>query len=185
MNPAEKASTIDRRHLDFFVLFAISIAIFWTPLRTTASLSWNDDRYSHLLIIPVISGFLLYLESGKIFSQSKDRGRASLWLLLGACIIYAVSFTKLGTIWRLTLAILSATLAWSAIFAFCYGSRALRAAAFPLGFLAFMIPIPESVLNWMVHALQSASADVSAVLFRAIGMPSFRCVIPASLSKPV
>jgi hypothetical protein len=57
------------------------------------------------------------LESGKIFSQSKDRGRASLWLLLGACIIYAVSFTKLGTIWRLTLAILSATLAWSAIFA--------------------------------------------------------------------
>jgi exosortase len=174
MNPAEKASIIDRRHFEFLVFFVLSIAIFWTPLRAAASLSWNDDRYSHLLIIPVISGFLLYLERGKIFSQPKDRGRASLWLLLGISIVYAISFTKLGADWHLTLAILSATLAWSAIFAFCYGSNALLAAAFPFGFLAFMIPLPENVLNWMVHELQSASADVSSVLFHVIGMPSFR-----------
>ena len=129
MNPAEKASAIDRRHLEFLVFFVLSIAIFWTPLRATSGLSWSDDRYSHLLIIPIISAFLLYLESGKIFSQPKDRGRASLWLLLGASIVYAISFTKLGANWHLTLAILSATLAWSAIFAFCYGSNALLAAA--------------------------------------------------------
>jgi exosortase len=174
MNPTGKISTIRRRHLAFAALLTISIALFWKPLREIASLSWSDDRYSHLLLIPVISAVVLYLERVKIFSMPKDRVGAGFSLLLGAAAIYAISFTGLAASERLTLVILSTVLVWTAIFAFCYGSRALRAAAFPLGFLAFMIPIPESVLNWMVHVLQTASADVSAVLFRAIGMPSFR-----------
>jgi len=174
MNPTGKISTIHQRHLAFAALLAISVALFWNPLRAIASLSWTDDRYSHLLLIPVISALLLYLERVKIFSLPKDRLGAGFPLLLGAAAIYAISFTRLAASERLTLAILSTAMVWTAIFAFCYGSRALRAAAFPLGFLAFMVPIPESVLNWMVHVLQTASADVSAVLFHAIGMPSFR-----------
>jgi exosortase len=123
----------------------------------------------------MISGFLLYFEKTRIFSQPKDRGVIGFPLLLGAAAIYALSILHgLGAGTGLALKILSAVLVWAAIFAFCYGSRALRAAAFPLGFLAFMIPLPASVLDWIVHALQSASADVSAVLFHAIGMPSFR-----------
>jgi exosortase len=164
-----------QRHLAFAALLTISLALFWTPLRTIAGLSLSDDRYSHLLLIPFVSAFILYLERARIFSQPRDQSRAGFALLLGAAAVYAVSnLSRLAAGTRLTLAILSAVLVWAAIFAFCYGSKALRAAAFPLGFLVFMIPIPESVLNWIVHALQSASADVSAVLFHAIGMPSFR-----------
>jgi exosortase len=174
MNPTGKISTIHQRHLAFAALLTISIALFWRPLRTIASLSWTDGRYSHLLLIPVVSALLLYFERVKIFSLPKDRVGAGFSFLLGVAAIYAISVTRLGASERLTLAILSTVLVWIAIFAFCYGSRALRAAAFPLGFLAFMIPLPESVLNWMVHVLQTASADVSAVLFHAIGMPFFR-----------
>jgi exosortase len=175
MNPAANVATIRKRHLAFAALLAISFIVFWAPLRTIAGLSWSDDRYSHLLLIPAITACLLYLERDKIFSQSKDRGRTGFPILLGAAAIFALSIlTRLGASERLTLAIVAAVLAWCAIFVFCYGSRSLRAAAFPLGFLAFMIPIPEGILNWMVHVLQSASADVSAVLFHAIGMPSFR-----------
>jgi exosortase len=161
--------------LAFAALLTIALAIFWTPLRTIAVLSLHEDRYSHLVLIPMISASLLYLEKARIFSQPKDGIGAGFPLLFGAAAIYALSsLARLGAGTRLSLAILSAVLTWAAIFALCYGSRALRAAAFPLGFLAFMIPLPESVLNWIVHALQSASADVSAVLFHATGMPSFR-----------
>ena len=164
-----------QHHLAFAALLAISVGVFWVPLRTIAVLSWSDDRYSHLLLIPMISAFLLYFEKARIFSQPRERSEMGFWFLLGTAAGYALSsFSRLGAGTRLSLAILSAVLSWAAIFAFCYGSRALRAAAFPLGFLAFMIPFPQSVLNWIVHALQSASADVSAVLFHAIGMPSFR-----------
>ena len=170
MNPVETVLTSHRRHLAFFTLLAVSLAVFWIPLRSIGRLSWTDDRYSHLLLIPLISACLLYLQRDKVFSFQRDTSGVGLALAIGAAVVYAIALTTQ----HLTLAICSLVLVWAAIFAFCYGAKALRAAAFPLGFLVFMIPVPESVLNWMVHGLQSASADVSAVLFRATGMPSFR-----------
>lgn len=174
MNPASNVVAIRQRHLVFVLLLTISVAVFWTPLRTAAALSWSDGRYSHLLLIPVISAFLLYIERARIFSQPTDRRGAAFSLLLAAAVVVLSALTPLGAGNRLAVMILSAVLVWAAAFGLCYGTRVLGAAAFPLGFLAFMIPLPESVLNWIVHALQSASADTSAVLFRAIGMPSFR-----------
>jgi exosortase len=175
VNLASNVSAIRQRHLAFALLLAISVTVFWTTLRTIAVLAWSDDRYSHLLLIPLISAFLLYFERVRIFSQPTDRRGAGYSLLLAAAAVYALSaLTPLGASYRLAGVILSAVLVWAGAFAMCYGTRVLCAAAFPLGFLAFMIPLPGSMLNWMVHVLQSASADTSAVLFRAIGMPSFR-----------
>jgi len=166
---------IRQRHFAFASLLAISVIVFWTPLRTIAALSWTDDRYSHLLLIPLISAFLLYFERGRVFSQPTDRRGAAVSLLLAAAAVYALSvLTPLGTGYRIAGMILSTVLVWAGAFALCYGTGVFRAAAFPLGFLAFMIPLPESVLNWIIHALQSASADTSAVLFRVVGIPSFR-----------
>jgi exosortase len=175
MNLASTVSAIRQRHLAFALLLATSVTVFWTPLRTIAGLSWSDDRYSHLLLIPMISAFLLYFQRPRMFSQPTDRHGAAFSLLLGAATVYALSaLTPLGASDRLAGMILSAVLVWAGTFALCYGTAVLKVAAFPLGFLAFMIPVPESVLNWISHALQSASADTSAVLFHAIGMPSFR-----------
>jgi exosortase len=144
-------------------------------LRTIAALAWSDDRYSHLLLIPVISAFLLYFERGRIFSQPSDRRGAGFLFLAGAAGVYALSaVSPVGAGNRRAGMILSVLLVWVGTFALCYGTTVLRAGAFPLGFLAFMVPAPESALNWIIHSLQSASADTSAVLFRVIGMPAFR-----------
>jgi hypothetical protein len=82
-------------HLAFALLLAISVTVFWTPLRTIAALSWSDDRYSHLLLIPMISAFLLYFERARIFSQPTDRHGAAFSLLLGAATVYALSALRL------------------------------------------------------------------------------------------
>lgn len=175
VNPARNISANHRRHLTFAVLLTISAILFLTTLRTIATLSWTDDRYSHLLLIPIVSAALLYMERARIFSLPADRGIAGVPLVLGAAVAFLMSrLARLGASESLTFATLSIILVWAAIFAFCYGSKALRAAAFPLAFLAFMIPLPESVVDWIVLSLQKASADVSALLFHAIGMPSFR-----------
>ena len=41
-------------------LWILSIATFWRPLRQLILLSLSDDRYSHLIVIPIISACLLY-----------------------------------------------------------------------------------------------------------------------------
>jgi exosortase len=174
MNPAENGTIMRRRHVAFALLLTFSIVVFLTPLRMAARLSWTDDRYSHVLLIPLISGFILYIKRAEIFIRPKGRGAARFSLLLGAAASALSALVWLSASDRLAVLILSFVLVLAAIFAFCYGSNALRAAAFPVGFLLFMIPLPENLLNWMVHGLQSASADVSAVLFRVVGVPSFR-----------
>ena len=42
---------------------------------------------------------------------------------------------------------------------------------FPLCFLFWMVPLPEFLLNVVVHFLQHESAFASRILFRAIGVP--------------
>ncbi len=175
MNPAENAATFRRQHAQFAALVAISLALYWVPLQKIASLSWSDDRYSHLPLIPVVSALLVYWKRAEVFSQRKDPSGIGFFILLGAAIGYLLAgIPRLGPGEKLSLSIASVILLWAAMFTFCYGASALRAAAFPWGFLAFMIPIPESVLSWIIRVLQSASADISSGLFSLTGMPSFR-----------
>jgi exosortase len=167
---------IQRRDLEFLALFLFSIAVFWTSLSAVAKLLFSDDRYSYIAMIPPISAILLYAKRLDIFSC--PRGRATLvgtsLMLLAAAIYFGTAIFSLSPGDRLSVRVLAMVTAWAGIFTLCYGTWALRRAVFPLGFLLFMIPIPEALLNWMVGALQSGSAAISAVLFQTLGIPSFR-----------
>jgi exosortase len=55
-----------------------------------------------------------------------------------------------------------------------YGRQAAKKAMFPLGFLAFMIPIPSFLLNLIVTSLQHASAEAANLVFMLSGAPYVR-----------
>ncbi len=54
------------------------------------------------------------------------------------------------------------------------GSRWMAAAAFPVGFLIFLVPLPDAAVNWLETASVLASADVSALFFDMTGTPLLR-----------
>src|SRR5439155_2288834 len=54
------------------------------------------------------------------------------------------------------------------------GSKWMAAAAFPVAFLIFMVPLPDGVVNWLETASVLASADVAASFFRMTGTPLLR-----------
>src|SRR5207344_3068570 len=49
------------------------------------------------------------------------------------------------------------------------GSRWMAAAAFPVGFLIFLVPLPDAAVSWLETASVLASADVSALFFDLTG----------------
>ena len=49
------------------LLASIAVVLFQQPLSSLASLSFKDERSSHVLLIPLISAFLIYLERKRIF----------------------------------------------------------------------------------------------------------------------
>src|SRR5690606_33591994 len=55
-----------------------------------------------------------------------------------------------------------------------FGRLTLRALAFPLGFLVFMIPFPVALVDAIESFFQTTSAVTAAAFFKIAGMPFFR-----------
>jgi len=64
-------------------------------------------------------------------------------------------------------------LLWGA-FISVYGVGAFRKALFPLLFLGFMIPIPSSIMDGIIHFLQVGSTEFTNILLTISGVPFFR-----------
>ena len=71
----------------------------------------------------------------------------------------------------MTLAFVSFVAAGGFVF---LGSEWMAAAAFPIAFLIFMIPLPDGAVQWLEKASQLASAEVAAVYFNMSGTPLVR-----------
>ena len=69
---------------------------------------------------------------------------------------------------------LSLVLVWIGGFIICYGFAALRAAVFPLLFLLLMVPLPDVILDRIIHALQVGSTEGAYLIFQAVGTPVSR-----------
>jgi exosortase len=165
------------RHWYFAGFLAASVLVSWKVLATLALFSLHEESSSHILLIPVISMYLLYTERARI-SRSVRRGAGpTVFLIVAAALVLILFFAERFLARQassLPLAIFLLVLSWIGMFALCYGPRATGAAAFPLGFLLLMIPLPEHALARTIYFLQSGSTDIAYFLFRAVGVPVFR-----------
>jgi exosortase len=161
-----------------FVLASVLPAVFiCIAMHSLAATTPSSDTYSHIPLIPVVSFYLIYLDRQRIFSESSaGRKVGSLFCLAGlACL--AAGLVHLGGIAQqnvFSIEMLGLTLTWTGVFAFFFGSKALRAASFPFLFLIFMVPIPEPFLSHTIFVLQEGSANVTAFVFSALGVPFLR-----------
>ncbi len=164
------------------VLAAASLVLFWPALQGLKALSLADDRYAYLLLIPLNSALVLYLDRQRIFSGSgTGRSPRNAPLLIAALAVFALlgglfawDFIPLPTEYQLSIKVVFLLLVWATIFALCYGVPALKAAKFPFLLLLLMAPVPAPVMDKIVAVLQSGSADATYALFRLAGVPVFR-----------
>jgi len=159
------------RHLRFLLAWLLSLIVFWRPLSALVSLSVNDYRYSHLVLIPFISAGLMYWKRKRIFLGERWCPGVGAPLVLVGAALYCVGRWSLNSLGLETLAII---VIWTAAFVWCYGLQPSRAALFPLLFLLLFVPVPSGWLNSAIIALQSGSAEITQVLFRGLGFPAYR-----------
>jgi exosortase len=165
------------RNLCFLLFVILSATVFWIPLTTLVNLSSHDEAYSYILLIPLISLFLIYLERRKVFLNVQHSVSVGpILLLIGITLYYAARrlSLQLSQNDNLSMVVFSAVVIWMAGFVLCYGVQAFRSAAFPLLFLFLMIPIPSFLLRELILALQKGSAATAYGLFRLAGVPVLR-----------
>jgi exosortase len=162
------------RQLEFLLLLIVSLALWWRPLAGTLRLALSSEAHTHILLILPLCGALIYLER-KAFQPALGRCvLASAPFLAAALLICA--FVKWGADGlpngvQLSLSMFALVLWWIGSAILCFGQSVFKSFLFPLCFLFWIVPIPESALNGVVLFLQHESAFAARFLFRVAGVP--------------
>jgi exosortase len=168
----------DRRRLLFYALWLVlSIAFFWKPCVALVRFSLVNDNASHIILIPFISAWLIYIEQKQIFRRvSFDYSFAGVLFTISA-VTYIWTFRSPASWTQADLLAgfaLALVLLWISGFVLFFGRAALKNAPFPLLFLFLTIPLPDALLNRSIYFLQKGSADVAEMIFDLVGVPALR-----------
>lgn len=171
------AKTAARTRNILFLFFTIgAFAIFSQYLLELYYRTQESELYSHIILIPFVSGYFFYYSRKEITAQSAYGLVSGPLFILGAAILFILGNISPGLSENdyLAVMVLSSVIFWAGGFLFFHGARSAVCAAFPLLFLVFMVPVPESMLNKIIYMLQSGSAEVASVLFSISGTPVHR-----------
>ncbi len=143
-----------------------------------ARFSWGHDLYSFTLLIPLVCGYLLYQDKQPLPAAQRPWwlavvlcGAGALALALGPGNPWLASAPK--ELW-VPAGTAGFVLAVWAILAFWLGREEFLKRAFPLFFLAAMVPLPPAFENGLEVFLQHCSAEAAALLFGLSGMTLYR-----------
>jgi exosortase len=173
-----QASEMTGRTCYFFLCgVTLSLLAFRNDLESLACLSWNDNRYTHIALIPALSLALIVFKRRSIFRNLQYSLGPG--LQLGALAALLSGFAKarpeyLGQHGGLMAAAAAIFVAWTAGFVLFYGIRSARAALFPLALLLLAVPLPPPVVEVVETTLQRGSAEVTYEIFRLTATPVFR-----------
>jgi exosortase C (VPDSG-CTERM-specific) len=165
----------DNRFLIFVVLLA---AAFTRPLLTLFTTAIDDDLNSYIILVPFVSAYFLFLERYRLTTDPETSpGWAALPAVAGIAALICFWITSpsgMSLNNRTALVICSfVCFVWTGGFLFM-GRRWMRSAAFPILFLAFLIPLPDGIVDWMETSLQSASASAANTFFAFAGTPALK-----------
>jgi exosortase len=155
----------------------VSLFLFQQPLICLVRLSFRDELASHIPLIPVISGFLIYLDRKRIFRipcYCPALAVPLLFLVMALWLGFKFPLFAVDNSQNLSAIAGLIALTWIAVFILFYGTAAFRAALFPLLFLFLMAPLPTALSERLILFLQKGSADACYALFRLIGVPVLR-----------
>jgi exosortase C (VPDSG-CTERM-specific) len=151
--------------------------VFVRPIAKLVLYAFQDPLDSYIPLMPFLGGYLLY-------NQRRPPLAAYRSSIAGAVIIGGIGLVasiaevafrqSLSVNDGLTLMVLSyVSLVAAGGFLFL-GSKWMAAAAFPVAFLIFIVPLPDGIVNLLETASVLASADVAALFFRITGIPMLR-----------
>ncbi len=133
---------------------------------------WNakDSYYSHGLLVPLVSVFVVWLKRERLSKISlKPTNFGWVFFTLGI-LMHAVS-ALLRVYFSSAFSLLFVIVGLVLLF---LGTKFLRELAFPIIFLIFMIPLPLVVIANVSFKLKIFAAQVSTVIINKMGIPAIR-----------
>jgi exosortase C (VPDSG-CTERM-specific) len=174
-NPAHVAQL--RR---FALATGVLIICFALPLWQLFRFALDSQLYSYIILVPFISLYLFWLKRTTLPVFTQPAFPMSTIFLLSGLVLTAAYWLwfrpGLRSAYDDYLAVMTICflLFFYGISSFFLGVQTLRAAAFPLAFLVFLVPLPLAGVQTINSFLQAGSALTAAGFFTLTGTPYFQ-----------
>lgn len=178
--PLSTKADVGNAYRGFAIAMAVLIAAFGKTLYDLAKLALDEEIHSHILLIPAIVGYLIWIKRSDLPHPARARSTVAIWPAVMAAAALLLSFvvpfaaTESGAVDRLSLRILSFCLLATGLVLFFLGGAFARDVFFPLAFLFFIVPLPEILIVGFENVLMRLSADAYALMMSASQATYFR-----------
>jgi exosortase/archaeosortase family protein len=193
-NPMVITRQITGRNALFLLFLVLSTVLFYDPMKLLVISSLDNELYSHIILIPFVTIYLIYTGREEIFQGSGASVVPGSILIVAGVVFYLVGRgfgTDLDQNDFLSVMTFAAVLCWIGGFIFFYGRESSRLALFPLLFLLFMVPVPGFLMERVILLLQICSAlFIVSILAGHLFLTSRKrkfilslCVLPITIVK--
>jgi exosortase A len=156
--------------LPLAVLLALWLLAF-APVYPGLLSSWlNHPDNSHGLLVPFVFLYLVWLKREDLRQAEPASSAWGLPVIAAGLLFYVLAHA--GSVAVLSRAMVVVTL--MGLVLFNLGREFFRILAFPLAFLFFMVPLPDSLVGLVAFPLQLLATDVSATLIGAMAIPVYQ-----------
>lgn len=162
------------------VFIVLLLLAFWTPAVAFVRLAIGSELQSHILLVPFISAWLVYVQRKELPTEHVAAYGGGLVALFAGVVAWVIGrgtgMAPLG---------LSENdaLSWVAFSFVCFlvaggfiflGRKWMLVTVFPAAFLVFMIPMPDVLVDWLETASKLASTEAANLFFNLSGTPVMR-----------
>lgn len=158
--------------LGFGIFAFCTVVAFSKPLYDLLRFSLRSEMYSHVVLIPFVSLYFLWLGRRNFRPvRAGPTWPALFFLLTSAALAFgylarARSIPKLAFCDYLALTVCAfLCLLWGGTI-LAFGLRTLRPVLFPMFFLVFIVPFPTAVTNGLEYFFQHTSADAANLMLK-------------------
>jgi len=168
----ELSRTQRRRITGLAAYLGVLTLLFARPLAGLVSLANQNSLHSHVLLVPFITVYLIVVQRNKLPSMYRTAIAGGALMACGglaavvAANVWAATLSVNDGVALMTAAFVSFIAAGGFLF---LGSRWMSAAAFPFGFLAFVVPLPDFAAHWLENVSVLASAEVASWFLNVSG----------------
>lgn len=153
------------------VILGAAVFYLYYPVLADLVIQWKgDENYSHGFLIPVVSAYLIWQRRESLrHCQARGSPWGYLVLLAGLMLLIISQAGTFGYPARLSLLVV-----FTGLILFLAGPKVLRAVAFPLAYLLFMVPLPAPALNQIAFPLQLQAARLATATLDVLNVPVLR-----------
>jgi len=152
------------------VLAGLVGALYLDPLTKLAADLWHDSNYSHGLLVPFISLYLIFKRREELLAAPPAPCNLGLPVIILALFLYIAGYIG-AELFSRRISLL--VLLWG-LALFLQGGKIAGILFLPIAFLFFAVPLPYVLYNSIAFPLKLIASQIAAWMLMALGLPVYR-----------